>query len=273
MNLRCVIIDDEGLAREGLQILLSRCHAFDVTVVGEGSCARDFVDLATSLKPDVAFLDINMPGKSGFDAIRSLDAQDMPFIVFVTAHAEFALQGFDFDATDYLLKPVSEKRLSATLHRVSEKVEAKDAVSQARKTRTLIQSIGVRNSLGPDNFPNGKFQPQPAPGSLTVRDTGRLVRVDADEVVCIQAARDYMCVTTVAESYVSRTTMKQLVSILDPERFYRIHRSTLVNVHHTRAINSLGHCRFELIMSDGKILRSSKNFRSAVRNIVEVLDG
>ena len=225
MKLRCAIVDDERLAREGISILLAECS--------------DVVRLIDKEPVDVVFLDIDLSGRSGFELFDRLDVSRTPFIVFVTAYPEYAIQGFDVNATDFLVKPVGRDRLKQTLLRVRDRAEQEKA----------------------------------APGEkqfVTVRDGNRRIRLTPSDVVCIQAAGDYMCITSSLGEFVTRNSMTTLLAGFGGAPIERIHRSTAVNAEQVREIVSLGNCRYRLTMSDGTVLRSSKRFRESVRQMVEV---
>ena len=270
MSIRCAIVDDEKLAREGLRILLSKCGEFPLEIVGEGTSAKEAVALVKAHKPDLLFLDINMPEKSGFEIFRLVDQADMPFVVFVTAHARFAVKGFEADAVDYLLKPVSEIRLAESLRRVQARIAAKDVAERSRAMHRLLknkQNISAEAVERILKTPGG-----PGVNRLQVSDGGRRVHVDVNDIVYIRAAGDYMCITTPDNAYVNRSTMKQLISALNPRQFFRVHRSTVVNIDYIQEVVSLGHCRYNLLMANGEVLQSSKNYRQSIRGITAQLE-
>jgi two-component system LytT family response regulator len=246
MSIRCAIVDDEKLAREGLRILLERCEAFDLDVIGEAENVREAKTIMRRARPDVLFLDINMPGKSGFELLNDVDPDRRPLIVFVTAHPEHAVRGFDASAVDYLLKPVSDQRLTESLRRVCQRITEREAVS-----RSLAMARPVR---------------------ILINDSGRRTLVDAANIVCIRAAGDYMCVTTRSDELVCRMTLDRLVHALGTQCI-RVHRSAAVNPEFVREIVSIGRSRYRIVMDNGISLESSTRFRPSIRRLAARLSG
>lgn len=246
MSIRCAIVDDEKLAREGLRILLERCETFDLDVIGEAKDAREAELIMKSERPDVLFLDINMPGKSGFELLNDVDPDRRPFIVFVTAHPEHAVRGFDASAVDYLLKPVSGQRLTESLRRVCQRIAEREAVSRSRATSRPVR--------------------------ILINDSGRRTLVDAGDIVCIRAAGDYMCVTTRSDELVCRMTLDRLMHALESQCI-RVHRSAAVNPEYVREIVSIGRSRYRIVMGNGISLESSTRFRPSIRRLAARLSG
>lgn len=271
MTIRCAIVDDEKLAREGLRILLQRCEAFELDVVGEAANVGDALVLIERDRPDVVFLDVNMPGRSGFDLVKAVPSGRRPLIVFVTAYPEHALRGFEASAVDYLLKPVSDRRLVESLRRARTRIAEKDA---AARTRAMSRLLSARSGATVGDV-RAILERDPAarPARILIRDSGRRASVDVDDVVCIQAAGDYMCVTTGAGELVARTTLGELMQALGAEHCVRVHRSAALNPRHVREIVSLGRGRYRLVMDNGSSLESSRRYASAVRRIADRLAG
>jgi two-component system, LytTR family, response regulator len=265
MTIRCAIVDDEKLAREGLRILLQRCEAFDLDVVGEAASVDDALALVQRNRPDLVFLDVNMPGRSGFELVRAVEPDRRPLIVFVTAYPEHAVRGFEASAVDYLLKPVSDRRLVESLRRARTRILEQDAAARTRAMSRLLATPGeatvdeVRAILERD--------PAARPARILINDSGRRTSVDLDAIVCIQAAGDYMCVTTREGDLVSRTTLNELMHVLGAERCVRIHRSAAVNPRRVREIVSLGRSRYRLALDNGTTIESSRRYSAAVRRI------
>lgn len=271
MTIRCAIVDDEKLAREGLRILLQRCEAFDLDVVGEAANVGDALALVERDRPDVVFLDVNMPGRSGFELVKAVAPERRPLIVFVTAYPEHALRGFEASAVDYLLKPVSDRRLVESLRRARTRIAEKDA---AARTRAMSRLLSARTDATVSDV-RAILERDPAarPARILINDSGRRTSVDIDDIVCIQAAGDYMCVTTGAGELVSRTTLSELMQVLGAERSVRVHRSAAVNPRYVREIVALGRSRYRLVMDGGSSLESSRRYASAVRRIADRLAG
>lgn len=263
MTIRCVIVDDEVLAREGLRILLHGSDVAPIEIVGEGDTVAAALSVVETQHPDVVFLDINMPDVDGFALLRSLPTGRLPLIVFVTAYAEHAVRGFDVNATDYLLKPVDQTRLDAALLRVKRRLSERQA---ARKTRAVsrLLSAATEPSVGRVKAVLQNAEDD-GTDTMVVQDGARQVRVNVADVVCIQAAGDYMCISTRCDDFVHRATMKHLLQLLDETQFQRVHRSTAINIDHVRQVVSLGDGRHHYLMSNGVSVSSSKRFRDVAR--------
>jgi len=240
-----VLVDDEPLARAGLRELLS--GVADVQIVGEAGDGDAAVELIAGLRPDLVFLDIQMPGRSGLDVVRSVSARHLPAIVFVTAHDRFALEAFEVDALDYLLKPPSAERLEAALDRVRRELAA------GRPQADTIAGLLDRTEPGPR-----------AAGRLVIRDRGRYLLLPDEEIDWIGASGNYVELHAGGTMYLHRETLAALEARLDPGRFRRIHRSTLVNLDRIRSITPDPAGDFHVTLVDGAVLRMSRRFRERV---------
>lgn len=269
MTIRCAIVDDEKLAREGLRILLQRCEAFDLDIVGEAGSVDDALALVQRDRPDLVFLDVNMPGRGGFDLVRAVDPERRPLIVFVTAYPEHAVRGFEASAVDYLLKPVSDRRLVESLRRARTRIAERDA---AARTRAMSRLLASPSATTVDDMRTILERDAGArPARMLINDSGRRTSVELDAIMCIQAAGDYMCVTTRAGDIVSRTTLNELMQVLGAERCVRVHRSAAVNPRQVREIVSLGRSRYRLVLHNGASIESSRRYSAAVRRIAAQL--
>lgn len=242
--IRAVVVDDEPLAREGLKLHLG--HHRDVEVVGEAADGRHAVNVVTSLKPDLLFLDVQMPLLDGFDVVDALAAGPMPVVVFVTAFDRYAMKAFEVHAIDYLLKPFTAERFEAAMARARDEIEAVGS-SDARKR--LLELIAERAG-------------EAAHLQRFVIKSGEGYRlVPAGEVASFEAQGNYVRLTTGSGHHLLRITMAELEKRLDPKRFARIHRSTMVNIDRIKEITPAWHGDFEVLLHDGQRLRLSRNFR------------
>jgi two-component system LytT family response regulator len=224
--IRAVIADDEPLARRMLRDLLAP-HA-DIAIAGECCDGPEAVEALGALAPDLVFLDIRMPGLDGFAALRA--APHAPVVVFVTAHADRALEAFDASATDYLLKPFDDERFARSLARARAEIERRRIVE--RRDR------------------------------LAVKDGAKVELVDPAEIDWIGAEGYYAELHLGRRSLLLREPMQDLESRLDRARFVRIHRSTIVNVERVRRIEPVGHGEAAVILADGTRLRASRGRRA-----------
>jgi two-component system, LytTR family, response regulator len=246
MKLKALIADDEPLARERLCHLLAQQG--DVEVGGE---CRNGQEVITALKRerfDVLFLDIQMPGKDGFEVIAQMGPAQMPVTVFVTAHNEYAVRAFEVHALDYLTKPVEPERLQATIVRIKERISSQSALMTQDQMKLVLAG------LGQNAFPKRLLVPNGTKDSF----------VEVSEIDWIEAADYYACLHVGAKSFMLRETIKQLATMLDPHRFVRIHRSVIVNVERVSEVLREG----SVVLKTGQRLKMSKegwqNLRSSL---------
>jgi two-component system, LytTR family, response regulator len=242
MRLRALIADDEPLARERLRFLLSGMD--EVEVAGECRNGREVIAALRESRFDVLFLDIQMPGKDGFNVIEQIGTVNMPVTVFVTAHNHYAVQAFQVQALDYLTKPVEPERLQATLARVRERVASQAALLTQEQLKSLL--TGLEN--GRQDFPR----------RLLVHNGARDSFVNVDDIEWIEAADYYACLHVGNKSFMLRETIKQLSKTLDPGKFVRIHRSVIVNIDQVSEIFREGASEGSVVLKNGQRLRMSK---------------
>ena len=242
MRLKALIADDEPLARERLRFLLSSLD--DVEVAGECRNGREVIAALRESRFDVLFLDIQMPGKDGFDVIEQIGTVHMPATVFVTAHNHYAVRAFQVQALDYLTKPVEPERLQATLLRVRERIASQSALLTQEQLKSLLTSLE-----------NGR---QDFPRRLLVHNGARDSFVNVDDIEWIEAADYYACLHVGSKSFMLRETIKQLSKTLDPDKFVRIHRSVIVNVDQVSEIFREGQSEGSVVLKTGQRLRMSK---------------
>lgn len=261
--LRALLVDDEPLATELLEELLH--GEGDVEIVATANSGRRALAAIRKHTPDLVFLDVEMPGLNGFDVVARLqEDRHMPLIVFVSAIDKYALEAFDVNAVDYILKPVVSDRLQRTLERVRMRFEnpGKGALLRAMQQRRARSGMS-ESSLGA--APGGNGDPVQR---LPVRH-GEVVQLLAfDDIDWVDAAGDYMCVHAVGETHIIRCTMKELSQRLSSGPFARVHRSTLVNLRKITGITPLtkGECMLHLGVDTE--LKVSRNYRSAIQHLL-----
>jgi len=260
--LRALVVDDEQLARRGVVMRLA--HIPGVEVVGECQNGEEAVAAIASLAPDLVFLDIQMPGLSGFDVVRRLQGDVMPEIVFVTAFDHYAVEAFEVNAIDYILKPVEESRLRAAVERTQSVLAARDAVADKARLLDLVLSLENPEAGGSKTAEAGD---QPA-GFLPIREQGEVRFVPFEVIAWVDAAGDYMCVHAEGETHIMRTTMKELVARLAPPQFLRIHRSTLVNRNFIASAQSLQSGEYSVSLHGGGQLKVSRGYREAIKEMM-----
>ena len=238
MKLRALIADDEPLARERMRFLLSRLDG--VEVAGECRNGREVLQELKQNRPDVLFLDIQMPGMSGLELMEQIGPAQMPVTVFVTAHNHYAVQAFEVHALDYLTKPVEAERLQATLVRGRERVASQTALLTQEQMKSVLAGLERgRRRLLVHNGVSDSF-------------------VNIDEIEWIEAADYYACLHVGRKSFMLRETIKQLAKTLDPRKFVRIHRSVIVNVDQVSEIFREGQSEGAVVLKTGHRLRMSK---------------
>lgn len=234
--LRTLIVDDEPLARRGIELRLA-AHS-DFIVIGQCGNGREAVEAISREQPDVMFLDVQMPGMSGLDLVAHVPHASLPIIVFVTAFDRYALAAFDAQALDYLLKPINDERFGQTLQRVRIACQQRTAQTQRDK---LMQLVAAQQ--GASALDTGALQADRLLALhpsfievLPIRENDATVRLPVSQIDWIDAAGDYMCIHAAGKTHVLRETMKSLESLLDPNVFQRVHRSTIVNIHRVRQL-------------------------------------
>jgi two-component system LytT family response regulator len=257
MSLRAIIVDDEDLARRGIRALLQR--AGDVEIVSECGSGQEAIRAISATQPELVYLDIQMPGKTGFDVIGALPETKCPHVIFVTAFDRFAIRAFEIHALDYLLKPVNEARFNESLAR------ARAAVAGARDDsmirRFLQMATELRASTGEDLLPTTADR-------IPVKAQGRVMILRVAEIDWVEADGDYVSVHVGAKSWLLRETIAAAEARLALSGFLRIHRSTLVNIHRVRELLPLSKGEFTVVLLDGTELKLSRNYRFALERLL-----
>jgi len=256
-NLRVLIVDDEPLARRGLELRLAR-HA-DITIVGQAGNGHEAFLAIARVRPDLLFLDVQMPEVDGFALLRALPAEQLPMTVFVTAYDQYALDAFAASAIDYLLKPVDDARLDQALARAREALASRAAGQHRDRLLGLLAQVSGRPGLSLVDALSGDVA---APcDKLAFRDGDRTVRLDPADVRWIDAAGDYLCIHATTETLVLRATMREMEQRLDPRRFVRIHRSTIVNRDCVRELRSHVNGEYFVTLQTGQTLKLSRSYK------------
>jgi two-component system LytT family response regulator len=268
-KLRTIIVDDEPLARKLLRALLSEIP--EVELVAECKNGHEAVQATLRLTPDLLILDIQMPGVSGFDVIKELQADVVPMVIFCTAYQRYALDAFDLYAVDYLLKPVDEKRLQLAIARTRERFnDAVDSTEHKSPLMGAIDEIAKKAAARSSTKQPDQSSEEPLAGDrkIIIKDNEGTVLVSIDDIDWVDAAGDYMCVHVKGETLILRSTLKNLVSKLDPEMFVRIHRSTVVNLKRIVKATPLNKGEYILDLDCDEQLKVSRNYRQAIKDFL-----
>ena len=263
--LKTLIVDDESLARRGLAHRLKSIS--DIEIVGEAKNGREALKLIKDKSPDLVFLDIQMPGLSGFDVLQQLDIETMPVVLFLTAYDEYAVQAFEANALDYILKPIDEERLHQVLEKVRANLSQKRALKHKRMLLELVSQISGESISSFADLEEKKIAElvNKEPSRLAIRDGGRTTWVNQEDIEWIDAAGDYMCVQANGITYIMRKTMKELEKELDESLLQRIHRSTIVNVRLVREMESHINGEYFLTLNSGHRVKLSRTYKDKLK--------
>ncbi|HYL76305.1 MAG TPA: LytTR family DNA-binding domain-containing protein [Bryobacteraceae bacterium] len=244
MSIRTLIVDDEPLACERIRMLLA--PEPDVEILAECRNGTDALRAIAQLAPDLVFLDVQMPELTGFEVLDRLEPARMPVIVFVTAYDQYALKAFEFSALDYLLKPFDRERFTRALSRARAELDRRKAGEVNEQVLKLLTELQHKK----------KHLER-----LIVRSGGKVVFLRADEIDWIEAAGNYVRLHSARDEYLYRETMTKLESHLDPDRFARIHRSTIVNVERIKELQPWFRGDYQIVLKDNQKLTLSRSYR------------
>ena len=250
-KIQTLIVDDEPLARERIRTLLKAER--DVRVVGECSDGRRAVKAIRRHKPDLVYLDVQMPEMDGFDVLEALEAGEMPVVIFATAYDKYALRAFDVHALDYLLKPFDRERFETALARAREQIGKR---RNGDINQRLLSLLADRAS--------GQKPAQ----RLVIKSGGRITFLRAGEIDWVEAAGNYLRLHVGKEEHLLRETMGGLEARLDPESFLRIHRSTIVNLERVKQMQASFHGEYVVLLRDGTRLTLSRGYRDKLQKFL-----
>lgn len=245
MSLRTMIADDEPLARERLKLLLAPDP--DVDIVAECRNGSEVVKSLKTAKADLLFLDIQMPGRDGFEVIEEIGPANMPITVFVTAHNQHAVNAFEVHALDYLVKPIERKRLEQTLTRVKQRVQLEKAFAAREQISSAVDALRQVTS-----------HPE-RPQRFLTRSGDTVSVVSVNDIEWIEAADYYVCLHAGGKRHLLRESIRALETKLDPRKFIRLHRSAIVNLDHVREIHRDGQAEGWALLSTGVRVRLNRN--------------
>jgi two-component system LytT family response regulator len=247
VTIRALIVDDEPLARERLRTLLAAEP--DIELVGECTNGKEALAAITRSRPDLVFLDVQMPERDGFQVLSDLGPTRMPSVIFVTAYDRFALQAFEVHALDYLLKPFDRVRFSRALHHARQQLAREPATD---RLVALLEDLEAARR-GPER--------------LVIRDAGRVFFLPITEIEWIEAAGNYARLHCGRETHLLRETMKALEARLDPTRFARVHRSAIVNLDRIQELRPSFHGEYEVVLKSGARVTSSRNHSARLQEL------
>jgi two-component system LytT family response regulator len=241
-----LIVDDEPLAREGIALLL-RDEA-TVTGMAQARNGAEAVAMIRTERPDLLLLDVQMPELDGFGVLRELGAEAIPPVIFITAHDKYAIQAFEVNAIDYLLKPVTRERFSQALCRVRERLSAQG--TDNRHVASLLQQLST--------------QPKYL-SRIALRAGGRISFVGVEDILYVQAAENYVQLHLKGSRHLLHVPIATLESSLDPSMFLRIHRSLIVNLRHIQELETGAHGEYIVLLQGGARLQSSRSYHDKIK--------
>jgi two-component system, LytTR family, response regulator len=247
-KIRVLVADDEPLARERLTTLLS--SEPDVEVVAQARDGEDAVTAIHDHSPDLVFLDVQMPQMNGFDVIEAVGTDKMPLVIFVTAYDQHALKAFQVRALDYLLKPFDRERFTDALQRARKQIERDETGDLGRRLLALVKDLR---------------RDQPRSDRLVVKSGGRLFFLRTDEIDWVEAAGNYVRLHVGTASHLLRETMNAIEGRLDPEKFFRIHRSRIVNMERIQELQPWLNGEYAVLLRTGTRLTLSRGYREKLQ--------
>jgi len=251
-TIRTLIVDDEELARKRLRRMLAPFG--DVDVIGEAENGVEAVTKIESERPDLVFLDVQLPDLDGFGALRMIELDRMPMVIFVTAFDQFAVNAFEVNAIDYLLKPVHRQRLEQAVAKAREKASSRDQAGAA-----LTQFL---KGLAP---PTRAYLQR-----LPVRSQNRILILNVDQITSLRVDRGLVCAATAeGEFWTKHTALTELESQLDPQVWRRVHRQVIVNLNHVREINAFDNSTARLTLTGGQQVNVSRNHLPGLRQLLQ----
>jgi two-component system LytT family response regulator len=244
--MKVLIVDDEPLAREGMRLLLEAEPG--ITSLSEARNGAEAIAMIRAQPPDLVTLDVQMPQMDGFAVLRELGAEHMPPVIFVTAHDKYAIQAFEVNAIDYLLKPVTRERCSQALQRVRERLNSQGADNQ--HVMALLQQLASK----PEYL-----------ARIALRSAGKIMFVNVEDIQFVQAAENYVELNLRNTRHLLHVPIATLESSLDPNDFLRVHRSIIVNVRHIHELETGPHGEFIVVLKGGARLQSSRSHHEKIK--------
>jgi len=262
--IRILIVDDEPSGREIVREMLTEAvNKGELEIVGECEDGRTAARAIQMLKPDLVFLDIQMPEMDGFSVLSALPSDQLPFVIFVTAYDQYALRAFEVHALDYLLKPFDRERFDQAFDQARRTLTRERASDVGERILNLLEKRGATDS-------QTQTQTQPYLERLVIKTDGRVFFLRADEIEWIEAEGNYVSLHTGKRGYLFREAISTLETQLDPRKFRRIHRSSIVNIDCIKELQPMFRGEYRVVMRDGTELKLSHNYRD---NLQQQLGG
>jgi len=258
MKIRTIIADDEPLAREKIRTLLAKDP--DIELIGECADGIETVTAIRNQQADLVFLDVQMPELDGFGVLKALNDSNLPTLIFVTAYDQYALRAFEVHALDYLLKPFDRERFQKALQRAKEHIRKEKSGEVNEKLLTLLEDLKSEKS----NNHERKYLDR-----LVIKAGGRVTFLKTEEIDWIEAAGNYIRLYIGKDSHLLRDTMNNIQTKLDPEKFLRIHRSTILKIDRIKELQPWYHGEYVVTLENGKQLTSSRSYRDKLSRLLQ----
>ena len=254
-KIKTLIVDDEPHARATLRLLLQA--APDIELVGECKDGFAAIKAIKKTKPDLIFLDVQMPEMNGFEMLNKLNPHEFPCVVFVTAYDRYALKAFEINALDYLLKPFDDDRFETTLQRAKSQIKEKEVNNLSGRLNAMLE-----------NYENEQGLQQKYLNRLSIKSGGRIFFINVLEIDWIEAADQYVQLHVGNKTHLLRESMSKLEKNLDPEKFCRIHRSTIVNIENIKDLEPISTGDYNVTLKDNTKLKLSRNRREVLQKTI-----
>jgi two-component system, LytTR family, response regulator len=258
-KIRTLIVDDEPLARRNIRLLLKDDP--QIEIVAEAASGREALTLLRKQPIDLVFLDIQMPELDGFGVLENIEAQELPVIVFVTAFDQYALKAFEFHALDYLLKPFDDARFEKALRQAKLQVEQREVKDLSQRLVALLEGRG-----------RGRPEPAGEPqylSRLLIKSAGRVFFLKTDEIDYVRAEDYYVKLHVGRKGHLLRETMNAMEAKLDPSKFLRVHRSTIVNIERIRELQQHFNGEYIVVLHDGTEMKLSRSRREQLQTLLK----
>ncbi|HNR55415.1 MAG TPA: LytTR family DNA-binding domain-containing protein [Flavobacteriales bacterium] len=252
-HIRTIVVDDEPAARARIARLLDQDP--EMELVAECRNGMEAIEAVNKHRPDLIFLDVQMPQLNGIETLDRIENDRKPFVIFVTAYDQYALKAFDRNAVDYLLKPYDDDRFFSSLEKAKKHIEMKLSTKLTGKLMDLMREHMHAHSEYTEQF--------------TIRDKGREYKVNVDDIIYLRAEGNYLCLQLKERNHLYRMTMNAVESELDPARFLRIHRSFIVNTAHIRNTRYSGNNEFIFSMANGERIVSGRSYKEQIAKALQ----
>lgn len=255
-KIKVLIIDDELLAREKIRTLLT--EEDDIQILDECKNANEALSKVKSLKPDLIFLDIQMPGMDGFEMLENIKTRKLPLIIFTTAYNKYAIKAFDIHALDYLLKPFDKERFHKSIKRARNFLNDKKRDENNEKIFNLLKELKGQQEASPKYLKR-----------MMIKTSGRILFLKTEDIDMIEASGNYLKIFSDEESYLIRGTMNEIEKKLDPVTFIRIHRSIIINLNEAKEFKPWFRGEYIVYLKNGTKLTSGRSYKNNLLKISE----